>query len=310
MIRPAPRLVCFSSEQFVLPLPAGHRFPMHKYRLLRERAERLAGIEIRIPPALVDADLRRVHTEGYIRDFVSGQISTEMQRAIGFPWSEAMVERSRRSAGATVAAARAAMAEGGRIAVNLAGGTHHAFADRGEGFCCFNDAALAIRILQAEGLVRRAAVIDCDVHQGNGTAAIFAADPSVFTVSLHGEENYPFQKMTSSLDIGLPTGCDDATYLHALGRALRAVDAWGPADLVVYLAGADVLGSDRLGKLALTPEGVAARDAAVFDWALTRGLPVAVAMAGGYSEPIEATVAAQARTLELALERLALDLCV
>lgn len=299
-----PRLVCFSSEQFVLPLPEGHRFPMSKYRLLREAAEQIPGVEIRLPPALTNEELATVHTPAYIQDFVSGNISSEMQRAIGFPWSPEMVERSRRSAGATVEAARVALAGDSPIAVNLAGGTHHAFADRGEGFCCFNDAALAIRILQREGLVRRAAVLDCDVHQGNGTAAIFQGDGSVFTVSLHGQENYPFQKMASSLDIGLPSGCDDVAYLQALEIALTDLDRHGPWDLLVYLAGADVLETDRLGRLGLSPSGMQARDRRVFRWALGMRIPVAVAMAGGYSEPITATVAAQQATLREAQEAL------
>ncbi len=291
----------FFSDRFVLPLPRGHRFPMDKYRLLRERvAAELPSVRLCEPEAVANGQLALAHTPGYIERFTSGQLSAAEVRAIGFPWSEQMVERSRRSTGATIGACRAALAEG--VAVNLAGGTHHASADRGEGFCCFNDAAVAARLMQAERRAARVAIVDLDVHQGNGTAAILGRDDSVFTLSVHGERNYPFRKVPGHLDVALPDGTGDAAYLDALEGALDALDARFRADLVIYLAGADVYHADRLGRLALTPAGIAERDARVFEHARRRGIPIAVAMAGGYCADIEdivgihfGTVAAAAR---------------
>ena len=215
-----------------------------------------------------------------------------MVRRIGFPWSPAMVERSRRSAGATIAAARAALDDG--AAVNLAGGTHHAFADRGEGYCVFNDVAVAARLLQHEGRCRRVAVVDCDVHQGNGTAAIFRDDPTVFTFSMHGAKNYPFRKETSDLDVELRDGTDDAAYLAALGGALPAVLARQQPELVFYLAGADPYEGDRLGRLRVSMAGLERRDALVFDACRAAGVPVAVAMSGGYAPDVDDIVAIHA----------------
>jgi acetoin utilization deacetylase AcuC-like enzyme len=229
---------------------------------------------------------------------MSGALSSSEQKAIGFPWSPEMVERSRRSSGATIAACRAAIAEG--TAVNLAGGTHHAHADRGEGFCVFNDAAIAARLMQAERRVSRVAIVDLDVHQGNGTASILANDDSVFTLSIHGENNYPFEKVVSDLDVALPDEADDESYLEQLASALAQMFARFDPQLIIYLAGADPHEGDRLGRLKLSMEGLAARDRMVLDAAQARGLPVALAMAGGYGRSIDDTVAVHIQTVRIA----------
>ena len=280
----------FFSDRFVLPLPDGHRFPMDKYRRLRERiATELPGVDLLEPEAATDGVLALAHTPDWIERLTLGRLTPLEQRAIGFPWSEAMVERSRRSVGATIAACRAALAEG--AAANLAGGTHHAGPDRGEGFCCFNDAAVAARLMQAERRARRVAIVDLDVHQGNGTARILRNDPSVFTLSVHGARNFPFRhRCEGDLDVDLPDGTGDDAYLDALDAALAALAARFEPDLVIYLAGADVYEGDRLGRLKLTAAGVAERDARVFGFARSRGLPVAVAMAGGYCPEIDRIV--------------------
>jgi len=291
----------FHSDQFVLPLPPEHRFPMRKYALLRAAIQQsLPEVELVEPPAATDGQLALAHHPDWIRRFCAGDLDQADQRAIGFPWSPEMVERSRRSAGATIAAARAALLEG--VGVNLAGGTHHAHTDRGEGFCCFNDVAVAARLMQAENRVRQVAILDLDVHQGNGTATILATDPTIFTLSIHGQRNWPFSKALSDLDIGLPDGTQDDAYLLALAEALRALEASFAADLVLFIAGADVLGGDRLGRLALTPAGIEARDRMVFEWAQARRLPVAVAMGGGYCAEIEKTVAVHRSTVAIAAE--------
>ncbi len=302
-----PRLMrAFYSDQFVLPLPEGHRFPMAKYRLLRERlAQEVPEIEMLAAQPATDGELALVHTPEYIQSVVQGSLSAQAQREIGFPWSPAMVERSRRSAGATVMAARAALWGGEGLAANLAGGTHHAYADHGSGFCVFNDAAVATRLMQAEWGRRyvrplKVAIVDLDVHQGNGTARIFANDPQVFTLSLHGARNFPFAKESSDLDVELPDGCDDDAYLEALDQALITVESRFDPDLVIYLAGADPHEGDRLGRLKLSFDGLEARDRRVFDWAFTRRLPLAFAMAGGYGTHIEDTVQVQVNTYRVA----------
>ena len=277
----------FYSDRFVLPLPEGHRFPMLKYSSLRERvaASSVCGPgELREPEAVTDEQILRAHNPDYLGRVVSGTLTDKEMRRIGFPWSEAMVERSRRASGGTVGACLAALEEG--FAANLAGGTHHAFADRGEGYCVFNDSAIAARAVQAAGLVGRVVVIDTDVHQGNGTAAILADDPTVFTFSIHGEKNFPFHKEKSDLDVPLPDGADDAAFLEALAAGLkRALEASEP-DLAIYLAGADPFVGDRLGRLLVTKEGLAERDRIVLEGCRERGVPVAVTMAGGYSEDV------------------------
>ncbi|QTN21362.1 histone deacetylase [Rhizobacter sp. AJA081-3] len=300
----------FYSDQFVLPLPPGHRFPMPKYRLLRERIDGEPGFRLRPAEPASEGELALAHEPSYIGAVLQGTLSEAMQREIGFPWTERMVERSRRSVGATIGAARAALAEG--VAANLAGGTHHASADKGGGYCVFNDAAVAARLMQAEwhrqrrsvagGL--RVAVIDLDVHQGNGTAAIFFDDPTVFTLSLHGAKNFPFRKEASDLDVELPDGCTDAPYLAALDSALEqlwARHAGSPPGLVFYLAGADPHEGDRLGRLKISAAGLAERDRRVFAACRERRIPVALSMAGGYGRDIADTVAIQHRTLQEAL---------
>jgi acetoin utilization deacetylase AcuC-like enzyme len=292
----------FYSDTFVLPLPDTHRFPMAKYRRLRERLidERVLDVSDLAVPNPVDwDDLRLVHTAAYVDAVANGTLAADAQRQIGFPWSPEMAERSRRSVGATLAAARCAL-DGDGVAANLAGGTHHAFADRGEGYCVFNDVAVAARVLQRDGAIRRVLVVDCDVHQGNGTAAIFRGDASVFTLSLHGAKNFPFRKEESDLDVTFEDGAGDAEYLAALAVVPRVLDAQRP-DIVFYLAGADPYEGDRLGRLRLTIEGLAERDRIVFDACAARGLPVAVAMSGGYAPDVEAIVTIHLNTIKEAV---------
>jgi acetoin utilization deacetylase AcuC-like enzyme len=289
----------YYSDHYVLPLPPGHRFPMSKYARLRSRVldSDLAAAAHIAPPAR-DEEIVRAHCPGYLGRVVGGTLSAAEQRAIGFPWTPQMVERSRRTSGATVAAARAALDDG--VAVNLAGGTHHAFRDRGEGFCILNDSAIAARALQAEGLVERVAVIDCDVHQGNGTASIFRDDPMVFTFSIHGANNFPFAKEAGDLDIELPDGAGDREYLDALERGLAIALDRAAGDLAIYLAGADPYLDDRLGRLGLTKQGLLNRDRMVFEACTRAGMPVAVTMAGGYARDIADTVEIQFNTIETA----------
>lgn len=299
----------FHSDHFVLPLPPGHSFPMTKYRLLREAAETtLPGVRVSEAPPASDGELALAHEPAWISAVVDGTTSAAQQREIGFPWSERMVERARRSVGATIAAARTALFDGEGVAANLAGGTHHAYAHKGSGYCVFNDVAVAARLMQAEYNRRfrrllRVLVIDLDVHQGNGTASIFAEDPTVFTLSLHGAKNFPFRKEASDLDVELPDGCSDGPYLEALDRALHtafARHADGPPGLAFYLAGADPHEGDRLGRLKLTSEGLAERDWRVLHGLFERRIPVALSMAGGYGRDLATTVAVQRRTLEIA----------
>ena len=272
---------------------------MQKYRMLREAvAAALPEVVFEEAPHTTDGVLALAHHPDYIHRVSTGALSEAEQKAIGFPWSPEMVERSRRSAGATIAACRAAIAEG--VAVNLAGGTHHAHADRGQGFCVFNDAAIAARLMQAERRVSRVAVVDLDVHQGDGTAAILSRDDSVFTLSLHGERNYPFDKASSDLDIALPDGTGDAEYLARLESALAQLFSRFDPQLLIFLAGADPFEGDRLGRLKLSMAGMAARDTMVMEAARARGLPVAIAMAGGYGRVIEETVAVHLQTISIA----------
>ncbi len=292
-------MLAYYADHFVLPLPPGHRFPMSKYRQLRDRVSaELPAVELAEPPQASDGQLALAHTPTYVARLCSGQLSAQEQRALGFPWSEAMVERSRRSTGATIAACKAAIEANGSAA-NLAGGTHHAYADRGEGFCCFNDVAVAARLMQAQRLAQRVLILDLDVHQGNGTAAILERDSTIFTVSIHGANNYPFRKENSRLDVALPDGTDDQHYLKELEQTLEQVDREFSPDFLIYLAGADVYAGDRLGKLSLTIEGIAARDQVVFDWAQARNLPVAVVMGGGYCPVIEETVQIHLNTVSI-----------
>jgi acetoin utilization deacetylase AcuC-like enzyme len=281
----------FYSDHFVLPLPEGHRFPMAKYSMLRERvaADDICGQgELRTPRAVTDEEILRAHAPGYLERVVSGALTDKEIRRIGFPWSKRMVERSRRASGGTLGACLAALEEG--LAANLAGGTHHAFSDRGEGYCVFNDSAIAARAVQAAGLAVRVVIIDTDVHQGNGTAEILREDATVFTFSIHGAKNFPFHKEESDLDAPLPDGADDSEFLKTLERGLEAALEAADADLAIYLAGADPFEGDRLGRLSITKAGLAERDRLVLEACRDRGIPVAVTMAGGYARNVEDTV--------------------
>ena len=301
----------FHSDQFVLPLPPGHPFPMTKYRLLREAAEStLPGIRVTEAVPATDGELALAHDPDWIHAVASGSTTAAQQREIGFPWSERMVERARRSVGASIGAARAALLGGEGVAANLAGGTHHAYAHKGSGYCVFNDVAVAARLMQAEWhrhhkQLLRVLVIDLDVHQGNGTASIFKDDPTVFTLSLHGAKNFPFRKEASDLDLELPDGCADGEYLAALDQALA--QTWhrhteAAPGLAFYLAGADPHENDRLGRLKISSEGLAERDHRVLAALRERRIPVALSMAGGYGRELVTTVAVQRRTLALALQ--------
>ena len=291
----------FYTDHFVLPLPAGHRFPMEKYSRLRDLVGELTGVDLIEAPAASDTQILYAHDPSYLIKVIEGKLSPQEQKEIGFPWSEKMVERSRRSAGATVAAAKMALNEG--IAINLAGGTHHAYRDMGSGFCVFNDSAIAARALQKEiSSNLKVAIIDLDVHQGNGTASILENDPTIFTLSIHGENNFPFKKEVSDLDLGLADGCDDSTYLNALTESLNDLGDRFKTDFVIYLAGADPHEDDRLGRLKLSKEGMRLRDEAVLAYALDRKLPLAISMAGGYGKEIGSTVDLHFQTIKTALQ--------
>ena len=294
-------LTVWSSAHYTFPLPEGHRFPVAKYALLRDRviAESIVAPErVLDPGGATDDDLRLVHTPEYVERFNSGRLDPAEGRCIGFPWSPELVERSRRSVGGTVAAARHALEHG--VAMNLAGGTHHAFADHGEGFCVYNDVAIAIRMLQREGRIARAAVIDLDVHQGNGTHAILAGESSVFTFSMHGGRNYPFHKVPGTLDIELADRTGDDEYLARLADVLPGILAEAAPDLVLYIAGADPHEGDLLGWLAMSFEGLARRDSYVLSQCREVGIPVAITIGGGYGRRIEDTVAVHVGTVRIA----------
>lgn len=274
---------------------------MEKYSRLRDLASTQANIELVEAPPATDTQILYAHDPSYLIKVIAGTLSTQEQREIGFPWSAQMVERSRRSAGATVAAAKTALKEG--IAGNLAGGTHHAYRDAGSGFCVFNDSAIAARTLQKEiSPSLKIAVIDLDVHQGNGTASILQNDDSVFTLSIHGENNFPFKKEQSDLDLGLADGCNDELYLHSLSQCLDQLDTRFKADFLIFLAGADPHEGDRLGRLKISKDGMRLRDELVFQYALDRQLAVAFSMAGGYGKEIESTVDIHFQTIKTALQ--------
>jgi acetoin utilization deacetylase AcuC-like enzyme len=291
------------TDHFVLPLPEGHRFPMQKYALLRQRvlaSQVVRPEELCVPHAATDQEIQRAHSPVYLRRVQAGELTPPEIRRIGFPWSPEMVERSCRSSGATIEACRAALAEG--VAVNLAGGTHHAFHDCGEGFCVFNDSAIAARAMQAEGRVGRVVILDCDVHQGNGTAAILRDDPTIFTFSIHGARNFPLRKEESDLDMPLDDGTTDEAYLDALERGVRRALELADAGLAIYLAGADPYVEDRFGRLALTKEGLAERDRLIFRHCREAGIPVAVSMAGGYARRVEDVVDIHFQTVQIAAD--------
>jgi acetoin utilization deacetylase AcuC-like enzyme len=291
----------FHCDQFAYPLPPGHRFPADKYDLLRQQVERelVPPCQLEVPQAASEEELRLVHTAEYVGSVLAGGLSERETRRIGLPWSPELVERCRRSVGSAIGAGRCALRDG--LAVSLTGGTHHAFAGHGEGFCVFNDCAVAARVLQAEGRLRGVAVVDCDVHQGNGTASIFADDPSVYTFSIHGAKNFPFRKERSDLDVELPDGAGDEMYLQLLWAGLRQTLSTAKADMVFYIAGADPFSGDTLGRLAVTKEGLAERDRLVLEACRAAGLPVAVVMGGGYARDILDTVAIQFQTVRSCL---------
>ncbi|QDU62238.1 Acetoin utilization protein AcuC [Planctomycetes bacterium Pan216] len=277
-----------TTHQFMLPLPDRHRFPMSKYGMLAERVRQAGLIPEGVdptPPAASDEQLALAHSCDYLERVQKGLLKPDEVRRIGFPWSLELVERSRRSTGATIEAARAALRDG--FGVNLAGGTHHAFHERGEGYCVFNDSVVAARVLQREGVVGRVLIVDADVHQGNGTAALCRDDPAIFTFSIHGARNYPYRKESSDLDIALEDGTSDGGYLAALERGLDQAIERAKAEIVIYLAGADPFVDDRFGRLSLTKEGLHERDRMVFDRCQDTGLPVAMTMAGGYAPNVE-----------------------
>lgn len=291
----------WTSARYTFPLPGGHRFPIAKYERLREQVliERIVAREaLREPERATRDALLLVHTADYVDRFFDGGLTPSELRRLGFPWSHALVERSLRAVGGTCEAAAAALDHG--VAMNLAGGTHHAFPDHGEGFCVFNDVAVAVRLLQRAGRVRRVAILDLDVHQGNGTNAVFTGDESVFTFSMHGGRNYPFHKVPGSLDIELDDGTRDDDYLERLADHLPDVLALSQADLVVYLAGADPHEGDALGRLALSFDGLARRDAFVIQLCREVGIPIAITIAGGYGRKLDDTVRIHVETARIA----------
>ncbi len=286
----------FACDQHVVTLPPGHRFPMGKYgRLRSELVARglVAAADVHDADPVSRRDLERVHAPAYVDAVLTGAVDPRMQRAIGLPWSPALVARSLASVGGTLSAARAALQDG--LAGNLAGGTHHAFRDRGAGFCVWNDLAVTAATLLDEHAVRRVLIIDVDVHQGDGTAAIFADDPRVFTLSLHGARNFPFRKQRSTLDVELPDGTGDDAYLAALALALEQGLACHP-DLVLVQAGVDPLRGDKLGRLALSHAGLRARDRSILALTHRLGLPTVLTLGGGYAEPLDDTVLAHLGT--------------
>jgi acetoin utilization deacetylase AcuC-like enzyme len=293
-------LKAFYADHYVLPLPAGHRFPMEKYKKLRDLVSQLEGVELVNAPAVTDTQILYAHDASYLIKVLQGTLSAKEQQEVGFPWSTQMVERSRRSAGATLAAAKIALTEG--LAGNLAGGTHHAYRNKGSGFCVFNDSAITARALQKEINPKlKVAIIDLDVHQGNGTASILENDSSIFTFSMHGENNFPFKKEVSDLDIGLPDETADPAYLAALHQGLETLEKRFKPDLIIYLAGADPHEGDRLGKLHISKEGMRQRDEYVFQFGLDRQIPIAYSMAGGYGKEIQSTVDIHFQTIQTAL---------
>ena len=294
------RMKVFYTPRYYADIGEGHVFPIRKFELVRDRLlreETLAPSDLAEPQPASVADVLLVHTEDYITRLRAGTLTEREIRRLGLPWSKSLVRRSFFATGGTISAARGALVEG--IGANLAGGTHHAFAERGEGFCVLNDVAIAIRALRRDGLIKRAAVVDCDVHQGNGTATIFADDAEVFTFSMHGAKNYPLFKASSTLDIELPDKTGDEEYLSALARNLPRVLAHAP-DIIFYLGGADPFVSDKLGRLALTLEGLRARDELVLRSCREQNVPVVTVMSGGYAKDINDTVEIHCNTIRAA----------
>jgi len=293
--------VCYS-DRYLIELNPNHIFPIQKYRLVRDRllAEgALTHWHLIEPPLAAEKDILLVHTKDYWHRCASGALSAAEMRRIGFPWSEALIRRSRTSVQGTLMAARQALRDG--IASNLGGGTHHAYSDHGEGYCVLNDIAIATRVLRRDGQVRRVAIIDCDVHQGNGTAAIFKDDPDVFTFSIHGASNYPLRKEVSRVDVALKDGTGDREYLAALAEHMPQILTRFQPELVFYQTGVDPFEGDRLGKLRLTLEGLKKRDEFVIGACRAAGVPVATTMGGGYAKELRDTVEAHCNTVRVAL---------
>jgi acetoin utilization deacetylase AcuC-like enzyme len=285
----------FAHDRFTYPLPDGHRFPLGRYRMLREAIEAEGVARVREAEGATDADLLLAHDPVYLDRVIAGRLSDREQRAVGLPWSPQLVERGRRSVGATVAAARAALDDG--AGVNLGGGTHHAFPDAGKGFCTFNDVVVATRRLRAEGAIRRVLVVDLDVHQGDGTHAALGSDAEATCMSINGGANYPFRRVPGDVEADLADGTGDEAYLATLSRLLPTALGRGRPDLCLYLAGADPYQDDHLGRLALTMDGLAARDRMVRDAMAAAGVPVCVLLAGGYGRRIDDTVAINLATV-------------
>jgi acetoin utilization deacetylase AcuC-like enzyme len=287
----------FAHDVFTYPLPVGHRFPLPKYRMVREAAEALAGLEVRETEAAGWDDIRRAHSDDWVERVRTGRLERREELALGLPWSPELVERARRATGATIQAARAALEDG--VAANLGGGTHHAFADVGRGFCVFNDVVTALRVLRSEGAIGRVLVVDVDVHQGDGTHALLAGDASAFTLSVNGFRNYPFRRVPGDIDVDLPDGTGDERYLGELESALAIALRRARAGLCFVLAGADPFEGDRLGRLALTKAGLVARDTLVRDTLAAAGVPICVTLAGGYAKDIRDTVEINVNTLRV-----------
>jgi acetoin utilization deacetylase AcuC-like enzyme len=294
----------FYTDRIALPLPEGHQFPAEKYPLLLQQlleAGLTSSCELRLSEPASNEQIQLVHHPDYVAKVLTGKLTEKETRRIGFPWSPQLVERSRRSVGGTIATCRAALEDG--ISANLGGGTHHAYPDHGEGYCVFNDVAIAARVMQAERSARRIVILDCDVHQGNGTAAIFVGDPTVFTFSIHGEKNFPFHKEQSDMDIAMPDGSGDEIYLEALQLGVQSAIDLANADLAVYIAGADPFAGDRLGRLALTKAGLEERDRQVLNACQGAGLPIAIVMGGGYARKVEDIIDIHLQTIRLAVDR-------
>lgn len=286
-------------DHYPIPLPPEHKFPVQKYRLLRETLEADGRFEL-LPAPLASSDtIALVHIRDYVEGFAQGTLPAAVMRRIGFPWSDGLVQRTLASVGGTLAAATHALDAG--LSGGLAGGTHHAFSSEGAGFCVFNDIAIAIASLRSSGKIGRAAILDLDVHQGDGTAAIFAGDPAVFTVSVHGKNNFPFRKQRSSIDVDLEDRTGDDAYLEAIPPLIQKVIDFTPA-IVFYQAGVDALAGDRLGLLALTHSGLLQRDRLVLQRLRAAGLPCVITLGGGYCDPIQQTVEAHANTFRAAAE--------
>ena len=293
----------FYTDSFSIHLPDNHSFPITKYSLLRKRiinSKRFSSQDLNLPHPATDKEIIRAHDPVYLQRLHKGKLTEKEIRRIGLPWSPELIERARRSAGATIEACFAALEAG--VAVHLGGGTHHAFKDQGQGFCVFNDSAIAVRALQAETQAKHVLILDCDVHQGNGTAAILQNDPDAFTFSIHGKNNFPYRKEQSDLDIALEDGVDDQVYLEALQNGIEASLKRADADFVIYLAGADPYIHDRFGRLNISKAGLAERDRMVLQSCHQAGLPVAITMAGGYAPNIEDTVDIHFQTVLTAAE--------